>query len=92
MYKYVSTDATYMYMYVPPLMLSCCLESEEQWSLVQAFCGCHSLPLSTAFLSVCAQEAQWLPLLCHAQLYAIPPQKVQCTYNVHLYMYMHGHA
>ena len=54
----------------------CCLESEEQWSLVQEFCACHSLQPSTSFLCVCAQEGKWLPLLCHAQLYDIPPQKV----------------
>jgi spatacsin len=54
----------------------CCLEAEEQWSLVQAFCSCHSLPPSAAFLTVCAEDGQWLPLLCHAQLHQVPPQKV----------------
>ena len=54
----------------------CGLEAEDCWVLVQTFCYCHRLPPSVAFLTTCAQEGQWLPLLCHAQLYSIPPQNV----------------
>jgi len=54
----------------------CGLEAEDCWALVQSFCHCHQLPPSVAFLTTCARESQWLPLLCHAQLYSILPQKV----------------
>ena len=60
----------------PSLSPRCGLEAEDCWVLVQTFFYCHRLPPSVAFLTTCAQEGQWLPLLCHAQLYSIPPQNV----------------
>ena len=57
-------------------VLSCCMEGEISWSLVQSFCSCHNLPPSTAFIIECAKKAKWPPLLCHAQLYQIPTQEV----------------
>ena len=63
------------------------MEAEECWSLVQNVCLCHQLLPSLAFLTVCAHEGQWLPLLCHAQLYSIQPHKVStedlgtCSYR-----------
>ncbi|KAL5483983.1 hypothetical protein EMCRGX_G020408 [Ephydatia muelleri] len=54
----------------------CSLDSEQNWCLVQDFCRCHKLPPSSAFLLSCAEAGEWLPLLCHAQLYSIPAQKV----------------
>ena len=55
---------------------SCGLEAEECWELVQSFCHYHQLPPSVAFLTVCADNGQWLPLLCNAQLHSIAPQRV----------------
>ncbi|XP_064396222.1 spatacsin-like isoform X6 [Halichondria panicea] len=59
------------------------LEAEECWSLVQSFCQCHQLPPSLEFITVCAREGQWLPLLCHSQLCSIPPQKVLLIVDKH---------
>ena len=58
---------------------SCGLEAEECWQLVQSFCQYHHLPPSLAFLTLCAEDNQWLPLLCSAQLYSIPVQKVSVS-------------
>ena len=62
---------TLLYLYT-----RCSVDAEEGWSLVQSFCSAHQIPPSSSFLIVCARESQWLPLLCHAQLYAITPSKV----------------
>lgn len=65
----------------------CGLEAEECWQLVQSFCHCHQLPPSVAFLTVCAEHGQWLALLCNAQLYSIPSQKVINFVHLNYYIW-----
>ena len=62
----------------------CSKKAEGEWLLVQAFCYCHELAPSSAFLKECAEQGQWLPLLCHAQLYSISLQEVTlaCWHNM----------
>ncbi len=56
---------------------SCSIDAEISWNHVQQFCLCHSLPPSLVFLRECAKHGQWLPLLCHAQLYKVPAKEVR---------------
>ena len=69
--EYVHND---IHMITHPL--SCGLEAEECWSLVQSFTHYHNQPPSLAFVTLCAKQGEWLPLLCHAEIYRIPPNKV----------------
>jgi spatacsin len=55
---------------------ACSIEAENYWLLVQQFCKCHSLSPTTSYLKECAREGEWLPMLCHAQLYGISTQEV----------------
>lgn len=65
-----------MHLRVCVFLRSCGIEAEECWQLVQSFSLCHQLPPSVAFITVCADQGQWLPLLCHAQLHNITARKV----------------
>ena len=58
------------------LHCSCGLEAEECWNLVQSFAHCHRQPPSLEFVKLCAKHGEWLPLLCHAEIFRIPPNKV----------------
>lgn len=74
-------------------LFSCSMEGEACWSLVQSFCSCHELSPSTEFIVECAKKAEWLPLLCHAQLYQISTQEVRVMYITNVvctYMYLHN--
>lgn len=61
---------------------SCGLEAEECWNLVQSFTHYHNLPPSLAFVTLCAKHGEWLPLLCHAEIFKIPPNKVTLCAHV----------
>ena len=69
---------------------SCSIDAEMWWNHVQQFCQCHALPPSLEFLRECAAKGEWLPLLCHAQLYGIPPKDVSYersqTYCINNYL------
>ncbi|XP_042376004.1 uncharacterized protein LOC121969811 isoform X2 [Zingiber officinale] len=43
-------------------------ESSQQWSLVTKFCQMHQLPMSTRYLSLLANDNDWVGFLTEAQL------------------------
>ncbi|XP_048829392.1 spatacsin isoform X2 [Brienomyrus brachyistius] len=52
-------------------------EAGKEWALAVQFCQLHHLPLTPAFLSDCAADAQWLNFLVFIQLHGYPPQQVR---------------
>ena len=67
-------------------LISCGLEAEECWNLVQSFAHCHRQPPSLEFVKLCAKHGEWLPLLCHAEIFRIPPNKVRPDFFYLLYI------
>ncbi|XP_072554574.1 spatacsin isoform X1 [Paramormyrops kingsleyae] len=52
-------------------------EAGKEWALAVQFCQLHHLPLTPAYLSDCAADAQWLNFLVFIQLHSYPPQQAR---------------